>query len=294
MSRNLRIPLFGALTLVVLCFLCYVAFFSGDDASESQETTAEATEEPNPRQALQDKLNNLKKPAPITPVGNTITGTEGVKAATLAPNASTPKPTDQVEAAPSESGESDKTETIAGKQQPGTPGSVIEYTISKGDMISKIAVRFGCKSSDIYELNSNINSKNAHKIRVGQKIKVLDNKGIGGGTLVKADPKSASSPQVVDAPVKKQEDTVVYREPVSAPSFNKSKSHTLEKNDGYFTLSVKYYNTPALWRLIKDANPDWDPFNFEPGQEIVIPALEPEGVVEAPSRNKAGLPFEKR
>lgn len=297
MSRSLRIPLFGALTLVVMCFLCYVVFFSGGDEPQKEETSADKTEEStSARDLLKQRLqgNLSANTSPIVEVGPTQAQSGVITPNITAPD-SMPTKTDEVAA---KSGGND-TVTLEGKSSTvaaSTLGGVVYHTVAKGDMISKIAQAYGCKSQDIYDLNEGLNAKNANKIRIGQKIKVKDNKGVGGAAVSDPTPTpgkgSVSVPQ--DEPEKLK--PVVYREPAKNPEFTESKVHTLKAGDGYFTLSKQYYSSHEYWRLIKDANPDWDPFNFEPGETVVIPALNPAGgneVIEAPRKSSSNLPFER-
>ena len=88
------------------------------------------------------ELNNIKDPNKIIP---------GQKL--LLPDWS--KPSTSPAAAPAE-----KAAPVAGPN---------EYIVQKGDALSKIAVKFGCKTKDLMELNG---IKDANKIRIGQKLKL--------------------------------------------------------------------------------------------------------------------------
>jgi LysM repeat protein len=128
-------------------------------------------------------------------------------------------------------------------------GGVIDYTIQPGDMISKIAVKHGCKSEDIYKLNDGINKDNAHKIRVGQVIKVPV--GEKGAEAVANAGTPESKPQ---------------------GEYHPRRVVTAEAGDTAYSLAIEYYGARAMFRRIVQANPElsWGD-KLKGGEQVVLP-----------------------
>ncbi len=133
-----------------------------------------------------------------------------------------------------------------------TKPTIIEYKVQSGDMLAKIAKKYGCKVEDIYKLNEGLNAQTANKIRVGQVIRVPN----GPGAVVET-----SAPE-------KAESKGFARRVVKA-----------EAGDTAFSLAIEYYGARALFRLIMEANPDlpWSD-RLKGGEEVVLPQW---GEVEA-------------
>lgn len=134
-------------------------------------------------------------------------------------------------------------------EAPKAEGGVIEYTIQSGDMISKLAARYGCTSEAIYALNEGLDKSNAHKIRVGQKIRIpVGEKGAEAAA-------SAAQP--------KKEETAWWPERII----------TAEAGDTAFSLAVEHYGAKSFFRLIVNANPDlaWAD-RLKGGEKVKLPA----------------------
>jgi len=183
---------------------------------------------------------------------------------------------------------------------------VVLYKVKPGEVLSRIANRFGCKVEDIYRLNNGIDAKNAHKVQAGRKIQVLNVKNVTDGieeiapkapsTETVSNNGTGSASPVVDinadptrpanagnAPAANieplPETPVVEKKPEpAAPDWSTARKHTLKHGDNYFDLANKYYGAISFWRHIRDANPQWKPMDTQPGMEIVIPALKGEEV----------------
>lgn len=149
-------------------------------------------------------------------------------------------PTNTVEATPVKPAEQPKVEPP--KE---TKPAIIDYKIQSGDMIAKIAKKFGCKVEDIYKLNEGLNAQTASKIRVGQVIKVPN----GPGAVVE-------TPSTEKAETKGFARRVVKAEP----------------GDTAFSLAIEYYGARSLFRLIMEANPTlpWSD-RLKGGEEVVLP-----------------------
>jgi len=144
------------------------------------------------------------------------------------------------------------------KPQPAVPvpapkeeGGVIEYKIQAGDMISKLATKYGCKVEDIYKLNDGLNKDTASKIRVGQVVKIpVGSKGAEAVANAGTETPKPSS------------DYVPQRTVIA------------EAGDTAFSLAIEYYGARNLFRKIVDANPgiDWSE-RRQGGEEVILPAL---------------------
>jgi LysM repeat protein len=131
---------------------------------------------------------------------------------------------------------------------PKAEGGVIEYTIQPGDMISKLATKYGCKSEDIYKLNDGLNKDTASKIRVGQKIKIPTGE--------------AGAEAVSNAGTKGSDD------------YQPSRTVIAEPGDTAFSLAIEYYGARNLFRKIIDANPTltWSD-RLKGGEEVLLPEV---------------------
>ncbi|CAG0989289.1 hypothetical protein PLCT2_02376 [Planctomycetaceae bacterium] len=145
-----------------------------------------------------------------------------------------------------------------------TKPAIIEYKVQSGDMLAKIAKKYGCKVEDIYKLNEGLNAQTANKIRVGQVIRVPN----GPGAVIET-----SAPE-------KAESKGFARRVVKA-----------EAGDTAFSLAIEYYGARALFRLIMEANPDlpWSD-RLKGGEEVVLPQW---GEVEAAPQPEKAASTEK-
>jgi LysM repeat protein len=169
-------------------------------------------------------------------------------APTLTPPSEPAKPVDQPKA----------------EQPKETKPAIVDYKIQSGDMLSKIAKKYGCKVEDIYKLNEGLNAQTANKIRVGQVIRVPN----GPGAVVET-----TAPEKAEA-------KGFARRVVKA-----------EAGDTAFSLAIEYYGARALFRLIMEANPDlpWSD-RLKGGEEVVLPQW---GEVEAAPEPAKGTSTEK-
>ncbi|MCA8940182.1 MAG: LysM peptidoglycan-binding domain-containing protein [Planctomycetes bacterium] len=258
-SKSLRLPLFGLLGMAALATAAFYIFSSDSEESDTLSANQPTLE---PKQEATEAPEALESIATEFDI-NTINGFE----TPLVENEEASAPSAAVET-PSETQPAAST----------TLGQVVEYKIQGGDMVSKIARKFGCKEEDIYRLNDRIDKTNAHKIRAGWTIKVIDNKGVGGKLVenAKAAP-SAATPTEVKAetpadtgPAKIERELPIIPE---APAPAEVRVHLFKSGDTPFTLSKQYYGTIKYWALIKNANPHWDMIDSPSGIELKIPAL---------------------
>jgi LysM repeat protein len=128
------------------------------------------------------------------------------------------------------------------------PG-VIDYKIQPGDMVSKLAVKHGCTTSDIYKVNDGLDSSNAHKLRVGQTIRIP----VGGDTTVSAGSETVGATQ-------------------SQGDYFPRRVITAAAGDSAMQLAVEHYGSMSLFRMIMNANPDltWD-LKLRGGEQVVLP-----------------------
>lgn len=125
---------------------------------------------------------------------------------------------------------------------------VIDYKIQPGDMISKLAVKYGCKAADIYRLNDGLDASNAHRLRVGQSIRI---------------------------PVGQEGAAAVERVGSAVPSdeaWFPRRVVTAEAGDTLFSLALDHYGARYMFRKIRDANPniEWD-HRLRGGEQVVLP-----------------------
>jgi LysM repeat protein len=127
-------------------------------------------------------------------------------------------------------------------------GGVIEYKVQSGDMISKLASKYGCTSEDIYKLNEGLNKETASKIRVGQTIKI---------------------------PVGEKGDAAVAEVGTKGSvDYQPQRTVVAEAGDTAFSLAIEYYGARNLFRKIVDANPTlpWSD-RLKGGEEVVLPEI---------------------
>lgn len=172
-------------------------------------------------------------------------------------------PTTQVEPAPAKPTEQPKVEPPK-ESKP----AIIDYKVQPGDMIARIAKKYGCTPEDIYKLNEGLNAQTASKIRVGQVIKVPN----GPGAVA-----AAAEPE-------KTEPKGFARRVVKA-----------EPGDTAFSLAIEYYGARSLFRLIMDANPSlpWGD-RLKGGEEVILPEWgQLEKAPETPKEAAKGATVEK-
>jgi LysM repeat protein len=131
---------------------------------------------------------------------------------------------------------------------PKVEGGVIDYKIQSGDMISKLASKYGCTSEDIYKLNDGLNRETASKIRVGQVIRI---------------------------PVgEKGAEAVASEGTRGSADYQPKRIVIAEAGDTAFSLAIEYYGARNLFRKIVDANPDlpWSD-RLSGGEEVVLPEI---------------------
>lgn len=203
---------------------------------------------------------------------------------------------------------------------------VVSYKLRPKDVLSKVATKFGCKLDDIYRLNTGINDKNAHKVRAGQKIMVLNVKNVtdgieeiapangttatvsnsgSGGEVSPAveftgDPTRPAGAAVAAPEIEPLPPTPAAKETEqpTEPDWSTARKHVLKHGDNYFDLSQRYYGAYSFWRHIRDANPQWKVMDTQPGMEIIIPALKPEeasrpALPKAPNASSSIIPPRK-
>lgn len=247
----------AAAGLVLVGLLAAALFSPGQDEPEN-ETTAKDDEDIKP-------IKTEKKRKSADPY-ETEMDLAGVLTRDVSPADSGGTPDDT-----EDSVEEDDTATTENQQSP--EGGIIDYTIKSGDMISKLAVRHGCKSEDIYKVNDGISKENAHKIRVGQVIRIPVN-GVGTDETVQSSTTDEGS---------------------GVATASGSGDHwprrviTAEAGDTSLMLAVEYYGSMNYFRKIVDANPsiDWT-YKLSGGEEIVLPE-----VGSAPSSPASGDTVER-
>lgn len=285
MPKNLRLPLCGLLVLALVGLVALMIFSGGN-----RDGPKALPMEPEPPSVL------LPPETPVSdgvPTGVSIQGQPSLSDATVSgsPTAGTDKILISGGGVPVSTGGAAHSPT-------GEPG-VVDYTIQTGDMISKVAKKFGCKSDDIYKLNEGLTAQTASKVRVGQVIRVPDMKGVGGtpsSPVVAALSTAKENEKKVDSPDKTvaveksspmggksatesrvdevKSDAVRPASITPKPDFSKARKHKLAAGDTVFTLAKKYYGSVVHFKLIADANPEWDiAKKIEIGKDIVIPAL---------------------
>ncbi|GIK53842.1 MAG: hypothetical protein BroJett014_28150 [Planctomycetota bacterium] len=131
-------------------------------------------------------------------------------------------------------------------REPAKP-AIIEYKVQPGDMLAKIAKKYGCKLEDIYKLNEGLTPATANKIRVGQVIRVPN----GPGAVVEAETEKPKA---------------------EAKGFPQ-RTVKAEAGDTAFSLAIEYYGSRSLFRMIVEANPNlpWSD-RLKGGEEVLLPA----------------------
>ena len=131
---------------------------------------------------------------------------------------------------------------------PKVEGGVIDYKIEKGDMVSKLATKYGCTVEDIYKLNDGLNKETASKIRVGQVIRIPI--GEAGAKAVATEGTKGSA------------------------DYQPRRTVIAEAGDTAFSLAIEYYGARNLFRKIVDANPTlpWSD-RLSGGEEVVLPEI---------------------
>lgn len=252
MSKLIRPLMYGSIGLVAISIGAVLMFNSG-------------TEQP---------VTETSVPEPVTPAPQVVPETETDLEFGDGPISLTPvvppfeAPTVEATPAPVE------TEP----QEPEGP-LVVGYKMKSGDILGRVANRYGCSVADIYRLNKDIDASNAHKIREGKVVLVLDVKKVGGIEIEGANPKSQSAATVqatptVTGPILPE--TATPAVPPAAPKepeWAVQRTHNLKVGDTYFDLSKRYYGTIGYWKTIRDANPQWRVLETVEGMEIVIPAI---------------------
>lgn len=223
MNKSRLSMIVAAAGLVLVGLLAAVLFTPGDtdtpeETSQTSDVTPVEAKGVEMKNVLDYKLDvpPITPPTPVTPV----------------PVKPDPKPI----VAP--------TPTPAPKAE----GGIIEYTIQPGDMISKLASKYGCKAEDIYKLNDGLNKETASKIRVGQKIKIPSGE--------------AGAEAVANAGTKGSDDYQAARTVIAEPG------------DTAFSLAIEYYGARNLFRKIIDANPSlpWSD-RLKGGEEVMLPEI---------------------
>lgn len=281
MSKNLRLPLIGGAAVAAVGLFALMLFQDDSEPNVAESNT-------NTSQTATESVSGVKKdPVPaIEPVISILPpiSIEGAASDVVTDEGGDESSIDNEGSA--------KGPVIAGTQtSEGAKGSVVLYEIQPGDAISKVAVKFGCSSKEIYELNApKVTAENAHKVRVGWKIKVPNTKGLSGFEVVGGAPAASTTTapktEELSNPVKPTE----AKKPLA---WNTAHEHKLQRGESVFTLSEKYYGSKLYWSLIEKANADqWDTVSYKEGLILRIPALEnptPTSVVEAPARSGGNI-----
>ncbi|MBZ0134776.1 MAG: LysM peptidoglycan-binding domain-containing protein [Planctomycetes bacterium] len=222
MTRS-RISMIVAAAGLVLVGLLAVALFTPGEEATTEDQTAK-TDEVTPVDAKPIEMKN--------PLGYELT---------VPPIVAKPEPKPEPEIKP---------EPVKPEPPKKITGGVIDYTIQPGDMISKIAVKHGCKSEDIYKLNDGLNKDTASKIRVGQVIKVPV--GEEGAEAVANAGKTQAAP---------------------ASEYYPERTVTAEPGDTAYSLAIEYYGARYMFRKIYEANPGltWSD-RLKGGEQVTLPA----------------------
>ncbi|MBX3459482.1 MAG: LysM peptidoglycan-binding domain-containing protein [Planctomycetes bacterium] len=215
-----RISMVVAAAGLVLVGLLAAALFSpGSDEPETDET------------AKKDDIKQVD-PAPVRTTN--VLGYDVVTPPLQSDPTPKPEPKPQPEVKPAPKPE----------VKPEAKGGIIEHKIKAGDMISKLASQYGCKVEDIYKANEGLDASNAHKIRVGQTIRIPTG-GAGADVATESKPTGDWFP---------------------------ARSVTAEAGDTAYSLAVQYYGNMYLFRKIVDANPGikWDD-RLKGGESVSLP-----------------------
>jgi LysM repeat protein len=222
MTKSRISMIVAAAGLVLVGLLAAVLFTPGDD-EPTNEQTAKSEDKVTPVEPKTVEMKNVLDYKLDTP-----------KIPTEPSKTDDPKP---------------EVKTKVKESEPKPNGGVIEYKIKPGDMISKLAVKYGCKSTDIYKLNEGLDKKTAAKIRVGQTIKIPVGKE-GAEAVANA---GTSKPKV-------------------SGDYYPKRTVTAEPGDTAFSLAIEYYGARNLFRKIIDANPElpWSD-RLKGGEQVMLP-----------------------
>ncbi|MCA8911510.1 MAG: LysM peptidoglycan-binding domain-containing protein [Planctomycetes bacterium] len=225
MTKSRISMIVAAAGLVLVGLLAAVLFTPGDD-EPTNESTAQSDEKVTPVEPKSVEMKSVLDYDLDVPKIPTEPSKDAGKT-------ETPKP--EVKSEP--------------VKQPEAKGGVIEYKIQPGDMISKLAARYGCKSTDIYKLNEGLNKDTAAKIRVGQTIRIPVGKE-GAEAVANA---GSSTPK-------------------SDGDYYPQRTVTAEAGDTAFSLAIEYYGARNLFRKIIDANPElpWSD-RLKGGEQVMLP-----------------------
>lgn len=244
MTRNRISMVVAAAGLVLVGLLAAALFSPGNEATEDQTAKSDEVTVLTPKPV--EMKNPLDIALDVPPVNQ--------QPAEPAPDTLIPTPTPPTTPKP----EVKKPEPVAPAEK---PSGVIDYKIQSGDMVSKLAVKYGCKASDIYRLNDGLDSSNAHRLRVGQSIRIP----VGGEG-------AASVEQAGPAP--------------SEGQWYARRVVTAEAGDTLFSLALDHYGARHLFRKIRDANPNiqWE-HRLRGGEQVVLPehGTAPAGTPRTPS-----------
>jgi len=141
------------------------------------------------------------------------------------------------------------TETVEETQTKAVGGT--EYTIKKGDTLSKIAARIYGRA----HLYTIIKDANPH---------IIPNEMMPGQKIII--PKY--TPKVKTSPAALPEDKNTFPEGVMV--------YTVKRGDTLSTISKKFYGTSTKWQKIMKANSIRDEYNVPAGKKIIIPDVKPE------------------
>lgn len=220
-----RISMVVAAAGLVLVGLLAAVLFTPSDDDTTNEDTAKGEEEVTPVEPKSVPMKSVldyELTVPPIPTGPTV---------------ETEQPKPEVKPEPKQ-------------PEPEAKGGVIEYKIQPGDMISKLAVKYGCKSEDIYKLNDGLNKETAAKIRVGQTVKIP----VGAEGAAAVENAGSTTTKASD-------------------DYQPERTVTAEPGDTAFSLAIEYYGARNLFRKIIDANPKlpWSD-RLKGGEQVMLPA----------------------
>jgi len=175
-------------------------------------------------------------------------------------------------------------EAPAGEEAGAVAGSAVEYTVAKGDILSRIAVKHGTTVAAIKKAN-NLTSD---KLRAGQKLmvpggvkkaseaaaEVSTEEKTDADTAAQSEPAGTTAPAPVAAPAAPQQAPAPAGQtgvsvPVSAPvKAGSSQTYTVEPNDDIVKIA-KMWGVKA--EDIKKANNITDDAPLKPGKVLTIP-----------------------
>jgi LysM repeat protein len=233
MNRS-RVSMVVAAAGLVLVGLLAAALFTPGKPEPTEDLTANKDDvQPLvPTEAtLTNPLYPLEVPAPVEP----------------APAQEIPKPEPKPEPKP-QANPAPATVEKPAEPKPAPKGGIVEHTIVAGDMISRLAVRYGCSVNEIYRVNDGLDASNAHRIRVGQVVRIP----VGG---------DASSAVSASGPTARPSGEYFPRRVITA-----------EPGDTSFSLAIEYFGSMQLSGSIRRANSsiDWSE-RLRGGEQIVLP-----------------------